>query len=94
MCKGCALLCELAFGVELGIVPGSNEAAMALIKKLVNRGDWILFLNEIKAVCFLAHAVYVSQLIQWQTFTISQLDFEIQGETYLDLRTLQTDVFF
>lgn len=36
------LLCELAFGVELGIVPGSDEAAMALIKKVAKQ-DFSIF---------------------------------------------------
>lgn len=30
-------MCELAFDVELGIVPGSDEAAMALIKKIAKQ---------------------------------------------------------
>lgn len=38
MYKGCTfIVCELAFGVELGIVPGSDEAAMALIKKVAKQ---------------------------------------------------------
>lgn len=41
--KGCAFfVCELAFSIELGTVPGSDEAAIALIKK-VAKHDLIYF---------------------------------------------------
>lgn len=42
--KGCAFfVCELAFSVELGIVPGSDKAAKALIKKVAKQYVSIYF---------------------------------------------------